>query len=211
MPCNQQLTGAPVWRSLCNLKVMSTHGTSVQLELASSGRGKDSDPMFRQLLTYRGYYRSGQDLWRKWPLVLMLTLVASFCAADSSKLAKELRSQNGSKRVNVIIQYRNAPGGADFNKVIGRGGAMNRDLHGGMRGAAFSVPASELSRLSDDPNVAYISPDHPIQATVYSNNPDYYELAAFAQSAWNQYSGSGIGIAVIDSGITNNGDFGNRI
>ena len=167
--------------------------------------------MFHQLLTTRSDHRSETGLWKKWPVLLMFILVTSFCLADSSKLAKELRSRNDSSRVNVIIQYRTAPSSTDFTKVSATGGALQRDLRGTLRGAAFSIPASALGRLSDDPNVVYISPDRPVRATVYSNNPDFYELATFAQSAWNQYTGAGIGIAVIDSGITNNGDFGSRI
>jgi serine protease AprX len=44
-----------------------------------------------------------------------------------------------------------------------------------------------------------------------SPNPDFYEDAVLAQAAWQQYDGTGIGIAVIDSGINNDGDFGHQI
>ena len=44
-----------------------------------------------------------------------------------------------------------------------------------------------------------------------STNPDFYEDAVLAQAAWQQYDGTGIGIAVIDSGINNDGDFGHQI
>ena len=166
--------------------------------------------MFRQLLSYRGHYKS-RALWKKWPVLVLVMFAASFCLADSSKLAKELRSQNGTNRVDVIVQYRVSPTAAHFGRVTAAGGSLNRDLRGAIHGAAFSVPASALSHLADDPDVLYVAPDRPLHASVYSNNPDYYESAAFAQSAWNQYSGAGVGIAVIDSGITNNGDFGNRV
>jgi serine protease AprX len=54
-----------------------------------------------------------------------------------------------------------------------------------------------LGALSDDPTVAYISPDRSIGASA-----DHYEYAVNAPYAWNQrLSGSGVTVAVIDSGI----------
>ena len=168
--------------------------------------------MLREQSSHRGHYKSSErGLWKKWPILLLIVFAASFCLADSSKLAKELKSQNGNGRVDIIVQYRVPPTDAHFAKLAAAGGVLKHDLRGAIHGAAFSVPASALARLADDPDVAYIAPDRPLRASVYSNNPDYYESATFAQSAWNQFSGSGIGIAVIDSGITNNGDFGTRI
>lgn len=168
--------------------------------------------MFRHVLNYRGHYKMNErGLWRKWPILLIMTFAASFCLADSSKLAKELRSQNGSNRVDVIVQYVNDPTDTDFAKVAARGGMLKKDFRGAIHGAAFNVPGSALSKLADDPNVKHVSPDRPLRANVISNNPDYYESAAFALSAWNNYTGAGIGIAVIDSGISSNADFGSRI
>ena len=46
----------------------------------------------------------------------------------------------------------------------------------------------------------------------YATNPDFYEDAVLAEAAWQrQYDGSGVGIALIDSGITSNADFGHQI
>src|SRR5581483_5340516 len=66
-----------------------------------------------------------------------------------------------------------------------------------------SVPASALADLSSDPDVEFISPDHAVAgALVYST------AAASANYAWNYgFDGSGIGVAIIDSGITPAADF----
>jgi len=79
-----------------------------------------------------------------------------------------------------------------------------QDLHGKvttdlslLNSLAATVPASELKKLSDDDDVAYVAPDRVVAGhlsnTVQAINAPY---------AWNQgLDGSGIGVAVIDSGI----------
>jgi serine protease AprX len=60
------------------------------------------------------------------------------------------------------------------------------------------VPASKLKDLADDPDVAYISPDRVVRGTL-----DYAEAAVNANIALNYgWDGTGIGVAVLDSGIS---------
>ena len=149
--------------------------------------------------------------WASWGLLAVaLTLAPSLALGQSKRMAHELENLSGITPVDVIIQYRVVPMQSHFNQVRAMGGSLRRDLRV-VRAGAFRVPAGVLATLAKDPNIAYISPDRPIRAASYSNNPDFYDQAVFVQSAWNQYDGSGIGIAVIDSGITNNGEFGSRI
>ena len=158
-------------------------------------------------------------------LVTLISLaMPSLALAQSGKLSKELNANATSGSVNVIVQYRNRPTDANFARVLNRGGSLRGDLRG-VKAGAFHIPASSLSALANDPDVSYISPDRPIAATGwkhpdhndsndsgYSNNPDFYEDAVLAQAAWSkQYDGTGVGIAVIDSGITNNGDLGRQV
>jgi serine protease AprX len=64
------------------------------------------------------------------------------------------------------------------------------------------VPLSRLESLSQDPEVAYISPDRPV-----SGANDYAEATVGADVAQNYgYDGTGVAVAVIDSGISDHPD-----
>jgi len=143
-------------------------------------------------------------------VLLLLVLVSGLARAQAPKLSPDLQRKSGA--VDVIIQYRSAPTQAHFDRVVTSGGLLHHDLHA-INAGAFRVPAKMLGELAKDPEVKYISLDRPVKASLAlaSQNPDFYEGAVQALSGWNLYNGSGVGIALIDSGITNSGDFGSRI
>ena len=68
----------------------------------------------------------------------------------------------------------------------------------GINGALYSMPAGAAVELSDDPDVLYVSPDRPVQGALDDAEPTTNANIAF-QSGWD---GKGIGIALIDSGVT---------
>src|SRR5205814_685201 len=76
-----------------------------------------------------------------------------------------------------------------------------------IKGAHYSVPANSLKDLEKDPDVAYISPNRPLSGTATSTL-DYTPEAVNAPAAWRQWGldGTGIGVAVIDSGVSAGGD-----
>ena len=151
-------------------------------------------------------------LKKVWGLaVLAPLLVPSLALGQSRRVSKDLERFSGNQAVDVIIQYTSAPSQSHFDRVQARGGSLRTDLRG-MKAGAFHVPAAQLAALANDPDVSYISLDRPVfSTTLYSNNPDFYDQAVLVPSSWNQYDGTGIGIAVIDSGISSNADFGSRI
>ncbi len=145
-------------------------------------------------------------------VLLLLVLVSGLARAQAPKLSPDLQRKSGLRSVDVIIQYRSTPTRAHFDRVVTKGGSLHHELRS-INAGAFRVPASMLAELAQDPEVKYVSLDRPVGASLAlaSQSPDLYEGAVQALSGWNLYNGSGIGIAVIDSGITNNGDFGSRI
>ena len=171
-------------------------------------------------------------------VALGLMTTPSALIAQAGHLSKDLSPASAAGSVNVIVQYRVAPTNTNFARVVSRGGSLRGDLRG-VNAGSFRVPASALAALANDPDVSYITPDRQVGAyghashtseanhqgdplhsndsgygapANYSNNPDFYEDAVLAQAAWAQrLNGGGIGIALIDSGITNNGDFGHQI
>jgi len=135
----------------------------------------------------------------------LVLLSATLAFAGSKKISKDLRQQSPAQSVNVIVQYRVPPSKKHFAKVVARGGTLQQNLPL-INAAAFTVKGSALSALAKDSTVAYISLDRTVRAT--ATVTDLYDQAVLAPYAWSKnLTGSGIGVAVIDSGITGGRDF----
>jgi serine protease AprX len=128
----------------------------------------------------------------------------------TAKYSRDLRGQgNASGMVTVIVQHRQMPTSAHLKGMQDRG-AMIRSKFQTIRAVTMRVPVSMLSELANDPNVAYITPDRPLAMT---SNPQTEEFATAVEAdvAAAQYGldGTGVGVAVIDSGIAPNSDLNN--
>ena len=106
--------------------------------------------------------------------------------------------------VTVIVQFRQMPGDASLKTMQLGGAAIKSKLHT-IRAVTMRVPVSMLAALAKNPNVAYITPDRPVSMTW--GNEDYStaveEDVAAAQFALD---GTGVGVAIIDSGVADHGD-----
>jgi serine protease AprX len=84
-------------------------------------------------------------------------------------------------------------------------------------GVAATVRAGDLQRLAARPGVSFVAPDAPIEfaaegAVSASNLATIYPGRDSASNPWNAgATGRGVGIAVIDSGVTPSADFGARL
>ncbi len=126
----------------------------------------------------------------------------------NGKFAADLRHQAGTKNmVTVIVQYRQMPGAAHFKALQTGGAAIGANLHT-IRAVTMRVPISMLAVLASNPNVAYISPDRPVALT--ASNEDYTS-AIEADVAASQFAldGTGVGVAIIDSGVADHPDLHN--
>jgi len=127
--------------------------------------------------------------------VLVLAL-ATLAAARQDKLAPELQASSQQDNVKVIISYKVVPGTEHLRKLNGHGGQVTKDLSS-LRELAVTLPANRVDDLSNDDDIAYISPDRPVTAFLDTPAP-----AILANYAWNKgLDGSNIAVAVIDSGI----------
>src|SRR5580704_13921665 len=157
--------------------------------------------------------------------LVLLTAVAAF--ADNSKISPDLLPllSNPSNTVNVIVQYNSnqqqqqqqqkCSGGG----LLGLGGLLCTvdnllapvvNLLGGVVNLLFGIidavagtlHAGDVITLSNQQNVSYISLDRKVVATL-----DYTADAVNAPLAWSAgLDGTGVGIAVIDSGIYSHPD-----
>src|SRR5580658_5270237 len=146
---------------------------------------------------------------RKIAVLSALLGAASLCYGQHSKVSPDLESRDPEAPVNVIIQYKQTPRQSHIDAVVSKGGRHLRTLDV-VHGAVFSVPAKALADLASDPDVKYISPDRAVRATsAYSQLQSDYKLQAVGANVAQQngYNGAGIGVAIIDSGISNRPDF----
>lgn len=130
----------------------------------------------------------------------LLTTVTAF--AGNSKIAPDLQPLlvHPSKTVNVIVQYNAPPAtcipGGLCTTVNLLGGVVN-EVFSLINAVSGSMQAGDVIKLSTQANVSYISLDRPVNAML-----DYAAGAVNAPVAWNSgLSGSGVGVAIIDSGI----------
>jgi serine protease AprX len=121
------------------------------------------------------------------------------------KIAADLANftVNPDGTVNVIIQFKkDAPQMYRFREMQAHGGRLKFDLYH-IEGAAYRIPANMLAWLENHPYVAYVTPDRP-------NHPSWDDAAPAVMGtlARQQYGmdGTGVGVAVIDSGVYNHPD-----
>src|SRR6267154_2582416 len=150
-------------------------------------------------------------------LALLLILSATLVAyADDSKISPELRNYPATQKAQIIVQY--APGtqvncsgilGIVFcvvGDILKLGGAILGQLPL-INGVVALLDGNGIQNLSNQSNVVYISADRPLSPSL-SNAAS----AINAEFAWqSNYTGAGIGIALIDSGVSNHYDLNQGI
>src|SRR5215469_6314637 len=110
----------------------------------------------------------------------------------AAKIAPDLKGIDPHKPVNVIIQYRQSPS----SELASEGLTAKAELPL-IRAQLVTASAASLASLATHANVAYISPDRPVKG---ATNQDVSAVNADLAQA-SGWDGSGIGVAVVDSGI----------
>jgi serine protease AprX len=142
----------------------------------------------------------------------LLLALAGTLYANSAKISPDLQPllANPSGQVSVIIQYSSPLPACSGSAVTSGIVCPGLNLLGGTVNAVFSlinavagtVSAGSVAALSDQPGVSYISLNRAVGATL-----DYSANGVNAPVAWNSgWDGTGIGVAVIDSGIYSHPD-----
>src|SRR5271157_3919311 len=142
--------------------------------------------------------------------LLMLSAAPSFAGAKpvlgtdtpTAKFSPDLHQRvDANGMVTVIVQHRQMPSDVHLKGMQGRGATIKSKFHT-IHAVTMRVPASMLAELAKDPNVTYITPDRTQKMTA---NPltEEFATAIEADVAASHYGfdGTGIGVAVIDSGI----------
>src|SRR5689334_21301953 len=150
-------------------------------------------------------------------LIVVVAMLSAGAAADDSKIAPELRGISSTTSVRVIVQYASSSTTSTTSSTSSGGllqpvtslvsntvGLVVNVLQALplINGVVTVLTGKDIVNLSNQSNVVYISSDRPL-ANLLSNAAP----AINASAAWNSgYTGSGIGIALIDSGISSVAD-----
>jgi serine protease AprX len=154
------------------------------------------------MLTAGGHIRSEESV-RKLAVFFMFGALVCSAAPKKLKVAKDLVNADPSSVVDVIIQWKHAPGQSEDDKVTTRGGHLTEKF-GHSRSGKYQLPAYAINDLAQDPDVLYVSPDRPVRAKL-----DYTSAAVNATAAWSRnLYGSGVTVAIIDSGMNASPDLG---
>lgn len=148
-----------------------------------------------------GGSRVGQTMNKQLFHLIPYILFSTIAFAAHPKFSPDLENVDLNSDADVIVQFTSTPGPAHHEKIRSRGGRLKTEL-GLIKSSAYSIPAYMLDDLASDPEVAHISLDRKVGGSL-----DSVTAAVNAASAWNSsLTGSGIGVAVIDSGITDSAD-----
>lgn len=134
---------------------------------------------------------------KRFGVLLLVLLTASWSAAQSSKLSRDLQSIPSGAAVSVLVQYYNPPTSTDLTVAKGLGASNGKSL-ALVKGYRWTMSRGHLSNLMNkDSNIKYISLDRSLQGAM--NNAVPAVGADIARSLG--YDGTGVGVAVIDSGV----------
>jgi serine protease AprX len=144
---------------------------------------------------------------RKLASCFLLAVMAFAGPGPKKKISSDLSKSAQGGVVQVIVQWNVETGDATTGqKILGLGGTVVSEfasVHSGL----YLVPTSAIDALGADADVKFVSVDRKIKkkAAVIGITP----ASINAPAAWSAgYSGKGIGVAVLDSGINNDGDLG---
>src|SRR5258708_6649081 len=126
---------------------------------------------------------------------LGLVLSLASVAFAASKLSNDLPPRHSSALVNAIVQFTTPPTTAEL-KVFGAYGQVKKTVNA-INGIYVAVSPSLLAVVQADANVKYVSPNRAHRSFL-----DLTTAAVSASVDWQAgFDGTGVGIAIIDSGI----------
>src|SRR5256714_8582366 len=136
--------------------------------------------------------------------------------AGALPAAAALSAAPASPAVTVVVQARPAAADGAADSVARLGGHVEAALPI-IDGFSATLPADRVAALAADSDVVAVTPNRPITLTgQYGEGSGgasaVYTDAVRASKTWDQgYSGNGVGVAVIDTGINPVGDLAGKV
>ena len=134
--------------------------------------------------------------------VITIVAVANIGLAGTQppKTAPDLPTSPSFQMVDVIVQFKTIPTSAGWSTIYSAGYVNTSFVH--INAVRMQLPSAFIPLIANLPMVAYVSPNRRTKGTL-----DIATATLNANVAWNLgYNGTGIGVAVIDSGIYTHDD-----
>src|SRR5437867_4370987 len=128
--------------------------------------------------------------------VFLVVLVAGLnLALAGSKIAPDVPKSKSTTFTDVIVRFK-APPTKDDLKQLGPYGQIKKQLTL-VNAVLVSLSQADIQTLENNPAVAYVSPNRILKGAL-----DITTQTVGANLAWNLgWTGAGVGVAVIDSGV----------
>jgi len=137
-------------------------------------------------------------------LALVVFTATGFAASDKmSDKVKNKSHGGGNDKVSVIVQYHAKPDQAEDHRLNGLG-ATDKRAYGKLKMRALKIKASKLDDLVNDPDVRFVTLDSTVEAYTRAARLASNEL--LTRKGVPLHEGDGIGVAVLDSGISTHND-----
>ena len=147
-------------------------------------------------------------------IILLLVMVfASGCIPFMEKIGlinptdeEQLSPEKGGPPdglIKVLIGFNEKPGPAQQAMVKGVGGQIKYTYHI-VDAIAASIPQKAIDALQKNPNVRYVELDGTVYALDAELDNSWGVDRIDAEEVWTTYTGKGVNVAIIDSGIDNN-------
>src|SRR5438876_4082738 len=143
-------------------------------------------------------WNKGNSKHMKQSLRFLALFAGASLALAGSRVAPDMPN---SSSVDVVVQFTNPPTKAEL-QALGSYGQLKKVFNNVTAGEVVLSPSQIPTLLANDPNIAYISPNR-----TTSGSLDITTSTVNAVFAWGLgYDGTGVGVAVIDSGIAAHDD-----
>jgi len=130
----------------------------------------------------------------------ILLAVAGTLAFAGPKVSRDMPTTTPSGTVDVIIQFKQPPT-KDQLKQLGPYGQVKKQFTS-INAIHMTLPVSVINSISGQSWISYITPNRPAKSTL-----DIVTQTVNAPMAWSSgLDGSGIGVAVLDSGVASKRD-----
>jgi len=127
-----------------------------------------------------------------------LILVAGAGQVRAGSHSKDLDNKDPNSAVDIIVQFTAPPTSLHDQKVLNLGGTKKNKNLNIIKAGAYSLPPGQVKKLEKDSSVVYISLDRSNQGAL---NKAASAVGANIAASYG-YNGAGIGVAVLDSGIS---------
>src|ERR1035438_2999495 len=126
---------------------------------------------------------------------VVLAGLTSLAAFGGTRISSDMPASTPSGTVDIIVQFKTKPNAEALNQVL-KGGALKRQYRA-IPAVHMTVPVSMIGRIESNPQVVYVSPDRNTTGSL-----DITTQTVNANQFWpSGFDGTGIGVAVIDSGV----------